>query len=234
MRTPNLNIDSRVPTINPTVAPRINPNIAGRGRASASIPSPSRERRRRTIGLGAWIDRPSASARARRIRAIRPISIRLANTPIAARTANASIARRLRCGGNGGCATKKGGGGSSNNPSHGRDQSAHGAERIRGRNRRRAVARGRRCAGAPPWPGADRVAEFPADRRHHRPVPHHRSPAGGHGAPRVRRRRQRAVGAAQFPLRAAGSEEDRRPRAIPRNTRSPSFGCRRRIRWPAA
>jgi subtilisin family serine protease len=30
MRTPNLNIESRVPTINPTVAPRIDPNIAGR------------------------------------------------------------------------------------------------------------------------------------------------------------------------------------------------------------
>jgi subtilisin family serine protease len=30
MRTPNLNIGSRVPTINPTVTPRINPNIAGR------------------------------------------------------------------------------------------------------------------------------------------------------------------------------------------------------------
>ena len=30
MRTPSLHIDSRVSTINPTVAPRINPNIAGR------------------------------------------------------------------------------------------------------------------------------------------------------------------------------------------------------------
>jgi subtilisin family serine protease len=30
MRTPNLNIGSRVPTINPTVTPRIDPNIAGR------------------------------------------------------------------------------------------------------------------------------------------------------------------------------------------------------------
>jgi subtilisin family serine protease len=31
MRTPSLHIDSRVPSINPTVAPRINPDIAGRG-----------------------------------------------------------------------------------------------------------------------------------------------------------------------------------------------------------
>jgi hypothetical protein len=30
MRTPNLNIQSRIPTINPTVVPRIDPNIAGR------------------------------------------------------------------------------------------------------------------------------------------------------------------------------------------------------------
>ena len=30
MRTPSLNIQSRIPTINPTVAPRIDPNIAGR------------------------------------------------------------------------------------------------------------------------------------------------------------------------------------------------------------
>src|SRR5882672_5911989 len=30
MRTPNLNIGSRVPSINPTVTPRIDPNIAGR------------------------------------------------------------------------------------------------------------------------------------------------------------------------------------------------------------
>jgi hypothetical protein len=30
MRTPNLNIDTRIPTINPNVAPRVDPNIAGR------------------------------------------------------------------------------------------------------------------------------------------------------------------------------------------------------------
>jgi subtilisin family serine protease len=30
MRSPSINIQSRIPTINPTVAPRINPNIAGR------------------------------------------------------------------------------------------------------------------------------------------------------------------------------------------------------------
>src|SRR5258707_11428334 len=30
MRSPNLNIESRIPSINPTMAPRIDPNIAGR------------------------------------------------------------------------------------------------------------------------------------------------------------------------------------------------------------
>ena len=41
-------------------------------------------------------------------------------------------------------------------------------------------------------------------------------------------------GAAEFPPFSAGAEGRRRPRAIPRNTRWPSFGCRRPIRWPAA
>jgi hypothetical protein len=30
MRSPNLNIQSRIPTLNPTVVPRIDPNIANR------------------------------------------------------------------------------------------------------------------------------------------------------------------------------------------------------------
>jgi hypothetical protein len=36
MRSPSLNIVSRVPSINPTVAPRVNPNIAGRGTVSVT------------------------------------------------------------------------------------------------------------------------------------------------------------------------------------------------------
>ena len=59
-------------------------------------------------------------------------------------------------------------------------------------------------------------------------------PSGRHGAPRIRRRRQRALGAVQFPLLPAGSRRSPRPRAIPRNMPSPSFGCRRRTRSPAA
>ena len=50
------------------------------------------------------------------------------------------------------------------------------------------------------------IAEFSADRRHHRPVPHHRPPVGGDREPRTRRRRQRSLGAAEFPLCAAGPE----------------------------
>src|SRR5258705_2673441 len=37
MRTPNLNIDTRIPTINPNVAPRIDPNIAGRANVVTSV-----------------------------------------------------------------------------------------------------------------------------------------------------------------------------------------------------
>ena len=37
MRTPNLNIDTRIPTINPTVAPRVDPNIAGRANVVTSV-----------------------------------------------------------------------------------------------------------------------------------------------------------------------------------------------------
>ncbi|HKS17908.1 MAG TPA: S8 family serine peptidase [Bradyrhizobium sp.] len=37
MRTPNLNIDTRVPTINPNVAPRVDPNIAGRANVVTGV-----------------------------------------------------------------------------------------------------------------------------------------------------------------------------------------------------
>src|SRR5436305_12199388 len=40
MRTPNLNIDTRIPTINPTVAPRIDPNVAGRAVTSVDRVGP--------------------------------------------------------------------------------------------------------------------------------------------------------------------------------------------------
>src|SRR5947208_7139528 len=39
MRTPTLHIDSRVTTINPTVTPRVNPNIAGRNSVTISRPN---------------------------------------------------------------------------------------------------------------------------------------------------------------------------------------------------
>src|ERR1700694_4397262 len=39
MRSPNLNIQSRIPTINPTVTPRIDPNIAGRAVIARTTPN---------------------------------------------------------------------------------------------------------------------------------------------------------------------------------------------------
>ena len=44
-----------------------------------------------------------------------------------------------------------------------------------------------RRTGAASRPGAAAVAEFSADRRHHRPVPHHRPPLGRIAQPRIRR-----------------------------------------------
>ena len=52
------------------------------------------------------------------------------------------------------------------------------AGRNRGRDRRLAVRRSGRRTGAASRPGASGIAEFSADRRHHRPVPHHRPPLG--------------------------------------------------------
>ena len=37
MRMPNVNVDTRIPTINPTVAPRVDPNIAGRANVINSV-----------------------------------------------------------------------------------------------------------------------------------------------------------------------------------------------------
>ena len=37
MRTPNININTRIPTINPNVAPRVDPNVAGRANVVTSV-----------------------------------------------------------------------------------------------------------------------------------------------------------------------------------------------------
>src|SRR6266536_1748895 len=37
MHMPNVNVDTRIPTINPTVAPRVDPNIAGRANVINSV-----------------------------------------------------------------------------------------------------------------------------------------------------------------------------------------------------
>ena len=67
MRSPNLNIESRIPSINPTVAPRIDPNIAGRavtgiGRTTPNLRTyPACSGAYRTGG-GECRDRPVSSA----------------------------------------------------------------------------------------------------------------------------------------------------------------------------
>ena len=62
--------------------------------------------------------------------------------------------------------------------SRSRAQPAHDRQSNRGRDRRLAVRRAGRRTGAASRSGAAAIAEFPADRRHHRPVPHHRPPLG--------------------------------------------------------
>jgi len=74
--------------------------------------------------------------------------------------------------------------------------------------------------------GPDRIAEFSADRRHHRPVPHHRQPPGRYRAPRVRYGRRRALGASSICAIGCRTESaDRgRSRAIRRRKTSPPAG----------
>ena len=78
------------------------------------------------------------------------------------------------------------------------------------------------------------VAEFSAARRHHRPVPHHRSAAR---SDTVRREfaADASVKSVQPNFRYVLQDQKKTPtEGDPRNMRSPSFDCRRRIRWPAA
>jgi hypothetical protein len=74
MRAPNLNVGSRVPSIN-AVAPRTTPNIAARPNVGVETIARTRS------DLGA---RSTLS-----VARFRPIPVRLAKTPVAMRTANA-------------------------------------------------------------------------------------------------------------------------------------------------
>src|SRR5947207_15558313 len=76
MRSPSINIESRIPTINPTLAPRIDPNIAARtgimiGRTTAGINGLAIERTMRRYpgcgyayrdSAGQCLDAPMSSA----------------------------------------------------------------------------------------------------------------------------------------------------------------------------
>ena len=101
------------------------------------------------------------------------------------------------------------------------------AQRNRGRDRRLAVRCAGRRTGAASRPGAAAVAEFSADRRHHRPVPHHRPPLG---RKRVSREFATDTGVRSvqpnFRYVAAGPEGGLDRRRSRRNTRSQNFACR--------
>ena len=70
---------------------------------------------------------------------------------------------------------------------------------------------------------------FPLIGAHHRPVPRHRPPLGRGREPRICHRGRRSLGAAEFPLCAAGAEgQSRAEGRSRRNMRWQNFGCRRR------
>src|SRR5882724_10805831 len=113
MRTPSLHIDSRIPTINPTVAPRINPDIAGRG--SVGINSVAIARTPPHVGISAMrLDRPvgvgSSTPYVRYSHNLYPVCEYANRGPD-----SECFDRPLKLvGGNGGVATKKGGSGPGN------------------------------------------------------------------------------------------------------------------------
>jgi len=113
MRTPSLHIDSRIPTINPTVAPRINPDIAGRG--SVGINSVAIARTPPHVGISAMrLDRPvgvgSSTPYVRYSHNLYPVCEYANRGPD-----GECFDRPLKLvGGNGGVATKKGGSGPGN------------------------------------------------------------------------------------------------------------------------
>jgi len=88
MRSPSINIGSRIPTINPTVAPRINPNIAA-GRVTGVGTKP---RSRISYHDGA-IGIPDLGPVASLCALFAVICIRPALTPIATAAAHAWISR---------------------------------------------------------------------------------------------------------------------------------------------
>jgi hypothetical protein len=62
MRSPNIHIDSRIPTINPAITPRINPNIAGTVVTRVDRISPNLRTRRLQLRLSRQRRRMPGSA----------------------------------------------------------------------------------------------------------------------------------------------------------------------------
>ena len=229
MRSPNLNIDSRVPTINPTVTPRINPMgpvnpaSADRSRVHQPIARPN-------VGVTrACRDQDGGGVR-RSSRAYRTIARDLAcrrDASLCALLAQSLSGLRIRQSrSDGECFDRPvvSTGGGSGAP---RPRTARMAARATMRRRLRSICARSRMNSWPRSIGALSPAQADELARRHglerlasqnfpligaAPSACSASSTSARpdtGAPRIRRRcrRRREVGAAQFPLLAAGAEE---------------------------
>ena len=239
MRTPSLHIDSRTPTINPTVAPRINPTIAGRAADVVSgADRPSRGRRR--PATAPRVRRYASPRRAPACRLDASLCALFAQPLSGLRICLSRPRRRMfRSSGDVGRrrqrqrSAKKGNGGPRNN-------AAQAAINLRA-VQNEFVAE---IDGALSTAQADELA-----RRHGlERIASQNFPLLGGTIGLFRIIDRRPVDTVRREFAADGSvnrcssisvtccriRRSRRPRAIPRNMRSPSFGCRRRTRSPAA
>ncbi len=203
-------MSQRIPNITPNVTSRINPNI-GSGVTAIGRTTPHLR------------TQPSCSY------AHRDSDGECSNKPVNHRPMTAAADRRRKTGKQGARTTAPGG----KPPQAALKPLTVPNELVAEIDSSLSDRAGRRT-GAASRPRAAAIAEFSADRRHHRPVPHRRSPQCRDGAPRTRSRRQRSLGAVELPSFSAATEAGIEPRAIPRNMRLRNFGCRRRMRWPAA
>ena len=229
MRAPNIDVGSRIP-VNPTIAPRVDPNIAGRVNTvtpTTNVISVDRvhaadhaaHQPEFDDALCALLAEPLSGLRCRFPRC----HGECAGDPAASAAAAAEQEHR-QAGQEGRQFVQRW------RPK--RVQPHQLSQPVRCRDRRRPQHRADRRAGAAPRPGAGRSAEFSIDQRHHRPVPHRRKPSGRRGAPQLRRRRQREIAVHQFPLFRAGHEDERRRSGAICGAQAAS--CRRRMRWRTA
>ena len=182
MRTPSVNIPSRTPTINPTVTPRVDPTVTPRLDTSIAARNPvdNHHRAGRPTNIPSITPRTTGRINPNSTMPYARFSPNLYPTCEAAnRDSNGECIGKPADSGGG-----KGGGGKIGQEGQGRRrrlqlgpgrrQSAPCPQATGRRDRRRIDRRAGRRAGAASRTGADRIAEFSADRRHHRPVPYHR------------------------------------------------------------